>query len=223
MNKTKSIKEIKTIIFDWDGTLHESMHIYKPAFLEAHTYLENHGYCPKKTWSDDEIKRYLGMNPKEMWASFEPKLPDEVIQIVSPMISAHMSQAIKQGKARLYDGAIDVLKTLKEKGYHLVYLSNSKTYYMIAMDEAFGLGRYFDLIIASEMYAYLPKKDILNRIKNTLPLTWMVVGDRNVDIEAGMHHDAITVACDYGYGTPDELKDADYHINDIRKLLQIIL
>ena len=31
--------DIKTIIFDWDGTLHESMIIYKDAFQKAYDQL----------------------------------------------------------------------------------------------------------------------------------------------------------------------------------------
>ncbi len=221
MNHLSNIFEIKTIILDWDGTLHESMFIYKPAFLLAYQYLVDHGYAKPRQWEDAQIKGFLGMNPKEMWASFEPKLPDDVIQVVSPMISKAMAQSIESGQARLYDGALDVILTLKRLGFTLVYLSNSKTYYMQKMDQAFGLSSIFDVMIASEQYEYIPKKDILTQIKNQLPWPWMVVGDRYVDIEAGKHHGALTVACDYGYGSFQELKDADHHIKDIKVLINL--
>jgi phosphoglycolate phosphatase len=222
MSHFQHIDHIHTIIFDWDGTLHESMVIYKPAFLLAYQYLVDHGYANPRVWHDAEIKGFLGMNPKEMWATFEPRLPEDIISIVSPMISKAMAESIRSGQAKLYDGALDVIRMLKKKGFTLVYLSNSKTYYMEAMDQAFGLSSLFDVMIASEQYQYIPKKEILNLIKNQLPTPWMVVGDRNVDIQAGKHHNAITVACDYGYGSPEELKDADHHLLHIKDFIDLI-
>lgn len=222
MTTQDSLKDIKTIIFDWDGTLHESMIIYQPAFLKAYQFLVEKGYAKKRKWSEKDIQRFLGMNPKDMWASFEPKLPDHIINVVSPMISKAMKSSIDSGNAQLYVGARDVLLTLKEKGYHLVYLSNSKIYYKDAMVDAFHLNQYFDHIICSEMYDYIQKEEILERIKDQLPGRWMVVGDRNVDIQAGKAHQAITVACDYGYGQKEELEHADYHLSDVKQLLKII-
>lgn len=217
-----SLKDIKTIIFDWDGTLHESMIIYQDAFLKAYQFLIEKGYAPKKKWKEQEIKRFLGMNPQEMWASFQPSLPKHVIGIVSPMISKEMKDSIELGKAKLYQGTLEVLSELKSKGYRLVYLSNSKIYYKDAMVKAFQLEKYFDFIICSEMFDYIPKEDILLILKEQLPKKWMVVGDREVDVKAGLAHQAFTVACDYGYGTESELSSAHAHIKDIRELLQII-
>jgi len=222
MGTLRSLKDIKTIIFDWDGTLHESMIIYQGAFLKAYQFLVEKGYANKRKWKTEDIKRFLGMNPKEMWASFQPTIPEHIIQIVSPMISKEMKSSIDMGKARLYDGALHVLSILKSKGYHLVYLSNSKTYYKDAMTQAFHLENYFDHIICSEMYDYIPKHDILSQIKDQLPLGWMVVGDRNVDMIAGQTHHAFTVACDYGYGDQAELSTADAHIQEIKELLKIL-
>ena len=33
------------IIFDYDGTLHETLYIYKPAFLKAYDWLVKNGYA----------------------------------------------------------------------------------------------------------------------------------------------------------------------------------
>ena len=39
---------MKYIIFDYDGTLHNSIKIYKPAFLKAYDYLISNGYAKEK-------------------------------------------------------------------------------------------------------------------------------------------------------------------------------
>jgi len=98
------MKNIKTIFFDYDGTLHDSMKIYMPAFLKAYEYLVQNQLAPKRTWSISDIKVFLGQNPKEMWEMFEPKLNAEIIQKVSQIISTNMKEDIDSNHAILYDG-----------------------------------------------------------------------------------------------------------------------
>ena len=221
MNKFSLIpSDVKTIIFDWDGTLHESLHIYKPAFLEAYKYLVENKYVQKYDWKDSEIAAFLGKNPKEMWESFTPKLPEDVIKKGSSIISEHMFKLIKEGKAILYPGALDVLSKLKEAGYVLVYLSNSKIYYMDAMKSAFNLDKYFDYILCSEIYDYIPKPDILAKVKKDFPKKILMIGDRGLDIDTGTLNDAYTIGCLYGYGSFAELNHADKYISSIIDLIK---
>lgn len=216
------MKKYKTIIFDYDGTLHESLAIYQKAFIKAYDYLVKENLQPDRIWTSAEIGAFLGQNPKEMWASFRPTLTEETITYVSNLIGEEMRHAIGRGEAKLYDNTIFVLETLKKQGYHLVYLSNSKTYYMEAHSKAFELDKYFDSMICSEMYHYIPKKHILERIKPAFEAPMLMVGDRIHDMESGYHNHIDTVACDYGYGTKEELKDATYHISDIKDLLNLL-
>jgi phosphoglycolate phosphatase len=214
-------KEIQTIVFDWDGTLHESMHIYKPAFLRAYQSLVDLKAVPNKAWSDDEIKSFLGMNPKDMWAKATPDLSAKLIEQASQMISESMLESITKGEAVLYPHALEILEYLKSKGYHLVYLSNSKLYYMNAMEQAFNLCEYFDIMICSEMYQFLPKKIILERIMSSIKKPFVVIGDRKLDIETGVYNHGSTIGCLYGYGNEDELKDATLNIHNLYELNQI--
>lgn len=212
----------QTICLDYDGTIHDSIQIYYKAFLKAYDYLVLHGYQEKKTWSKDEVKKFLGQNPPEMWASFKPALPESVIAIVSKMIGEAMRDSILNHEGVLFEGALDTLAYLKEKGYTLVYLSNSKNYYMEINKNEFKLDRYFDLFISSEMYDYIPKKDILAKLKDTLPQSILMVGDRIHDMESGHANKIDTVACLYGYGSDAEFKDSTYQINDIRELKKLL-
>ncbi|MDO9628933.1 MAG: HAD family hydrolase [Acholeplasmataceae bacterium] len=214
--------QIKTVVFDWDGTLHDSMKIYKKAFLKAYQYLVDNKHAPSKTWKDEEIQLFLGKNPKEMWESFSPELSKDVIDTVSPIISKSMEESIKNNEAVLYPGAIELLKYLKAKGYRLIYLSNSKLYYMNAMEEAFNLCDYFDIMLCSEMYQYISKKYILERVIDSVPKDVLMVGDRDIDIETGKYNKTFTIGCSYGYGAPNELNNADLIISDISELKEIL-
>ena len=212
---------IKTIIFDYDGTLHDSFVIYKKAFLYSFSYLVSQKKLSNKVWKDDEIKAFLGKNPQDMWESFKPNLDAETIQYASQIISTSMIEQIESKQAKLYDGALEVLSYLKKKGYKLIYLSNSKTYYKEMNTKMFSLDLYFDKIICSHDYGFIRKIDIINKIQDELNKEIAVVGDRIYDIEIGLTFGYLTVGCDYGYGTSEELKDADIHIKDIKDLYQI--
>ena len=48
---------MKYIIFDYDGTLHNSIKIYKPAFMTAYDYLVDNGY--DITYGARPLKRLL--------------------------------------------------------------------------------------------------------------------------------------------------------------------
>lgn len=212
----------QTICFDYDGTIHDSIHIYYPAFIEAYDYLVNHGYQERKTWTKEEVKRFLGQNPNEMWSQFKPNLQNDVIKVVSQMIGKRMKEAILDHKGVLFDGARDTLQSLKNQGYYLVYLSNSKTSYMEINRKVFELDRYFDLFVSSEMYDHIPKKEILKRLKPTLKAPILMVGDRIHDMESGMSNEIDTVACLYGYGNTQEFIGSTYQINDIKELVNLL-
>lgn len=216
------IDHIKTVIFDWDGTLHESMHIYEKAFRKAFQYLVDKGYAEQKTFTAKDISLFLGKNPQEMWQTILPNTKDIHIQEASQLISEEMLKSINQHEAKLYPHAQEVLTYLKEKGYKLVYLSNSKNYYMEAMRQAFKLDRYFDLYLTSEMYQYIPKKMILNQVLSSLEAPMVMIGDRDIDIETGIYNAILTIGCLYGYGLENELKDADYLIEDLLSLKRIL-
>lgn len=212
------VTNIKTVIFDWDGTLHDTIHIYEPAFKNAMKFLESEGLLSPREWKTEDIKPFIGMSPTAMWQSFQPKLSTVMIEKASSIISKTMQTLIEQGQGKLYPDVLETLYYLKEKGYYLVYLSNSKTYYMELMKAHFDLARFFDRFVCSETHQYLPKQQILTQIKSELPQEMVMVGDRIIDMETGIMNGCLTFACDYGYGPEHELKDADYHLSHLAEL-----
>ncbi|HAX02622.1 MAG: hypothetical protein A2Y45_01715 [Tenericutes bacterium GWC2_34_14] len=215
-------ENIKTVIFDWDGTLHESMHIYEKAFLKGYQHLIDQGYVEHKAFTSKEISSLLGKNPMDMWQSLCPTLDKAYIQEASQIISKEMLQSIERNEAKLYPNVEDVLTYLKEKGYTLVYLSNSKNYYMEAMRKSFQLDRFFDLFLTSEMYNFIPKKMILKEVIHNLQKEMVMIGDRDMDIETAQFNAIKSIGCLYGYGNASEFVDADCTIHDIIELKTIL-
>ncbi len=215
-------REIKTIYFDYDGTLHNSIHLYAPAFRKAYDFLVKAGAAENKEWTDKEISYWLGYNPSDMWKSFMPSLKDELRQQCSNIIGEEMIKLIEQGKSQLYEGAVEALEYLKRNGYHLIFISNCKAYYKAAHAKYFHLDHYFEELVCSEDYAFVSKDIILAKLKLNYPEKMLIVGDRNQDIEAGKKNNIYTIGCRYGYATEGELEEADLvidHILDLKQLL----
>lgn len=129
-----------TVFFDYDGTLHDSMHLYGPAFRRAYAALVTDGWAAPRTFSDEEIASWLGYSPAAMWASFMPELPEAIWQRASAAIGEEMRRLLAAGAGRLYPGAKAMLESLREEGCTLVFLSNCSGSYRDEHIAAFGLG-----------------------------------------------------------------------------------
>ncbi len=216
-------KRIRTVFLDYDGTLHNSMHIYKPAFLKAYRYLEKHHGAPKREWTYDEISQFLGQTPTEMWNAFGKGLSDEAKNKASSVISEEMRRLIEAGEARLFEGALDTLHILKERGYALVFISNCKNYYMHAHAETFGLDKLFDRMVCSETYPGVEEKhQVLAKTMEDFSEEMVIVGDRTHDIKAGKINGIHTIGAAYGFARQGELDDADQIISNVRELTDIL-
>lgn len=209
---------IKTIFFDYDGTLHNGIKIYAPAFKAAYSYLVGQGYAAPKEWTDADISYWLGFNPSDMWRTFMPNLSSDVQNKCSKIISDKMKALTEAGKPELYPGALDVISYLKNKGYHLIFISNCKTYYKDCHRDLFKLDKYFEEIIASEEYNFIPKHEIIKRVKDKYPKDMVMIGDRLQDMEAGRKNNMYTIGCSYGFGPHSELEGADLVIDSILEL-----
>ncbi len=214
-------RRFETIFLDYDGTLHDTLRIYAPAFRKAYAYLvKTHG-APEHEWSDKEISQFLGQTPSEMWDQFGGDLSDEAKADASRRISEDMERRIRSGEPRLFPGTLDVLAELKRRGHALVFISNCKNYYLKAHAELFGLDEYFDRMVCSETYTDIEQKhDVLGRVMQDFDAPMVIVGDRHHDIEAGRHHGIHTIGAAYGFGSQSELAAADETIDDIHELLE---
>ena len=218
----KNLKNIKTIIFDYDGTIHDGLVIYGPAFRLAYNYLKELGFIPKESEiSDEKIGSFLGYSSVDTWSVFRPDLPLEIKNVCSEMITQGLLAFVKMGKARLYENSLDMLRSLKDKGYSLVFLSNCKRGYMEAHIKSFGLDKYFDGFYCTEDFGFTPKHEIFEYIEKEFNGDFAIIGDRFHDIEVALKHNIFAVGCNYGYGSLNELSDADIVVDKVGEINNI--
>lgn len=211
-------KNVNTLFFDYDGTLHNSIKIYGPAFRKAYSYLVELGAAEQREWSDKEISYWLGFNPQEMWKNFMPGINEIIRNKCSTMIGEEMRSLTEKGVSELYEGALETLEYLKSRDYRLVFLSNCRISYRDCHRGLFYLEDYFEELACSEEYNFIPKYEILSKIKGKYPEKMVIIGDRMQDMEAGKKNDIYTIGCSYGFSLEGELDEADLVIADIREL-----
>lgn len=217
----EKFRRVRTLFFDYDGCLHDSARLYRPAFQKAYDRLVDRGIARPRQWEEKEVARWLGMSCREMWASFLPDLDPSVRDECMDIIKEEQKALTGAGKAVLYPGALETLAYLKGRGYRLVFLSNCRKYYRDSHALAFGLDDYFDELACSEAYGGIPKHEMLRRIMDKYPPEMAIVGDRRHDMEAGRKNGVHTIGCAYGFAQPGELDGADRMIGDVRELMEI--
>lgn len=210
------------LIFDYDGTCHDTIGVYGEAVRRAAAWLKEKGYTPARPTDNLSLSRYLGMKTSDMWSDFLPDAPAFITEQAADIVGESLAEAVENKEAELYDGIEDLCKMLKEKEHTLLILSNCTRRYRDAHWKAFDLGRYFSKFYASEEYGGIPKEEIFKTIREEYPGEYCIIGDRYGDLKVGYTHGFSTVACHYGYGTAEELSEADYHVYSVRELTALL-
>ncbi|MCM1316115.1 MAG: HAD hydrolase-like protein [Prevotella sp.] len=206
------------LVFDYDGTIHNSMKTYAPAFRNTCKWLYENGYIKKCDYSDRQISYWLGFNSTDMWEQFQPELSPAIREKARVMLGEDMAQRVENGEGALFENAENVLETLKNNGYNLIFLSNCRVHYMERHKRVFCLERFFSYFYCCEDFGFIPKYEIFRKIKPCHDGDFIVIGDRFHDIETAVKNNLHSIGCGYGYGTPEELSGADIIVNDITEI-----
>ena len=206
------------LLFDYDGTLHDSLRIYAPALQTAYDRLVRLGYVPARRWSADEVRQWIGLSPGEMWDRFLPDLPAAEKQTSGALIGDRMLALIRQGQAQLYPGVPEVLDRLRDRGYRLLLLSNCPVSYLEAHAAFFHLERYFHGLFCGEQFGYRPKHEICRELQARYGGGFLAVGDRRQDMDIARRNGLPFIGCAYGYAAPGELDGADQLIESPSEL-----
>ncbi len=219
-----------TIFFDYDGTLHDTMRIYAPAWREGFSKLAKEGVCDPPDVTDEWISKGLGLNVREMWETMMPHIPEKYWMPTSKYIMHVMDEMLEGGKGSLFVGIPEALSQLKADGHTLVFLSNCGTEYMQKHKEVYKLDAWIDYFYCAQDFPGKQKWEIYAEVAPQFERPHIMVGDRKKDMDVAKHSDCLGVGCLWGYGGAEELscadvlcKSPDELVATIDKLLQSAL
>ena len=198
------------IIFDFDGTLHDSLYIYRIALRRGYGWLVDMGKAPEREFSDDYIAANIGLTAHDAWNRMCPDIPWSITSDAAARVGRAMDELIGNGTARLFPGVTEMLQQVKDAGHTLVFLSNCRNAYRDEVRRAFEFDRWFDFYYTSEQFGGAPKEVIFETIRREVPGPYIVVGDRDKDQALAAAHGLPFIGCLYGYAAAGELDGADF-------------
>lgn len=130
-------------------------------------------------------------------------------------------------KSCLYPGVRETLEVLAASHIPLAAISNKNEELSRLILEELGIAPLFRVICGGDTFAEM-KPSPLPLLKTMEQLaiparSAVMVGDSINDIQAGIQAGIATIACSWGYGSPEELREADYLANSCPEVSRIIL
>ena len=222
MGINEELKNIDAVIFDLDGTIVNSMWMWKNIDIE---YLGKLGWeCP-----DDLQKCIEGMSFYETAIYFKNRFAIE--DSIEEIMECWNTMAFEkyQNEVLLKEGALDFIKYLHKNGYRLgIATSNSKRLAYASL-ESRGIADYFSAVLTGdECGKGKPEPDVyINTAKklDVNPSKCLVFEDLPAGITAGKRAGMKTVAIWDEYSDYlDDIKRemADYYITDYREIMNEI-
>ena len=210
---------IKLIAFDMDGTLVDSTGIIT---TNVNRTLAHYGFAPLPP---EKILIHVGHGAINLLKGISAEAGAEIdlqemFEVYDTFYTPDKIPATKP-----YPGIEQMLRELGERGIRRVVLSNrphSQTCPIVAntlpdlLDEVYG---------QREGIPMKPDPAALNMILEANGCSreeCIYMGDMRFDVNVAKNAEVIGVACDWGLGTREEIKDADFVISNAEELIEIL-
>lgn len=229
---------IKAVFFDFVGTLLSKEYediTHQNIIKEVLRDVKAEKADPMKVWEEYEIltsekfKEFAGKPYKPIRL-----LEEEIVQELAKKYNFELSPKfweihlkMHQEYGKLYDEAVETLKALKTKGYHVGLITDSDNDYLKAQLEALGILELFDSITTSEEAGfYKPHPRIFELAlekANVKGEEAIYVGDNPLkDCVGARQVDMVSVLLDKRGNKKELWRECEFIIGDLREVLVII-
>lgn len=216
--------KIKAVAFDMDGTLYSSKPILAQAYQCAIEKLNSEKNKSYPAPAFEDIEPFIGQPVKFIYENLFPTMPQDELLYFGKVVIKELENAILTKGGELFEGVPSVFKNLKEQGYKILIASNGRREYLQSILTKFNLNEAEEFICVEEKNVKT-KGDILKFYLDTLnlkPEEIVMVGDRSSDINAAKDVNCIFIGCHFGHGNPNEIKDSDFDINNIKEVIGVL-
>ena len=199
------MKDYRVVLFDLDGTVSDSG---KGITNSVKYALEKFGIIETDY---EKLKRFVG---PPLYASFEKFYGfthDEAVKAVGCYREYYNVGGIFELK--IYDGIIDLLRSLKKSGKTIVLATSKPEIYAEKIAKKFGFYEYFDNISGALLDgSRIEKADIityaLERIGSPEKSECIMIGDTAFDVIGAKALGMDSIGVTYGYGAAEDMKAA---------------
>ncbi|MGK9064431.1 HAD-IA family hydrolase [Stutzerimonas chloritidismutans] len=189
------MSKYKVLIFDWDGTLADSIaRIVQSISLAAAT-------CGLHPLDDDSIKGIIGLGLPEAIAMLYPDVTDVAMVEAFRRAYADHYLALETEPSALFPGVREGLDQFREKGYLLAVATGKGRRGLDRILSAHGWGDYFDVTRCADETASKPDPLMLREVLTHCGVRSdqaLMVGDSVFDIEMARRAGVDSVAVSYG-------------------------
>ncbi len=210
----------KSIIFDMDGTLADSL---AGVALAINRVLDRFD-LPK--YSLSKYQSFIGGGIENLVSRVLPENPQLHDEFLASLRSEYSSTW--KNDCQLYQGIPELLDILTSKGFRLSVLSNKPDVFLRQFsDYLLKSWHFYPVIGAGDKYQMKPAPDAALEIAgewDTPPAEIIFVGDSGIDIKTARSAGMPSVGVSWGYRPRSELQQcgADYIIDKPHQLIQIL-
>ncbi len=215
-------KNYEFILFDLDGTLTD------PFEGITNSVVYSLAYYGIKVENKEELKCFIG---PPLYASYEKYYgfsKEKAIEAVEKYREYYKDKGIFEN--RLYDGTVELLIKLKEKGRKIILATSKPEFFALQILEHFNIRKYFDVVVGATMDGSLINKgDIirvaLEKIGSPVKEKSIMIGDKSHDIIGAKQNDIDSIGVLYGFGSREELCGAssNYIVEDFEEIEKILI
>jgi len=198
-----AMARFKLVVFDWDGTVADSLHF----IVEAMKAAIGQAQLPVK--ETGEIMRIIGLGLDEAATELYPDVDTSVREELITYYRYHYLSTTTGGTV-LYPRAEDTLVKLKNEGY-LLAIATGKS--RRGLDRALGdtnLKQYFQASRCADETFSKPHPQMLYELMEMLgtdPAQTVMVGDSEHDLQMAVNAGVASVAVSYGAQPINRLLD----------------
>lgn len=210
---------MKYIIFDFDGTIGDSQALIVKTLQDT---MRKRGLEVK---SDAECAATIGLRLDEAFVQLFEMSAEE------GMACAETYRVIfEENKQHIivqpFPHVLETIHTLHRQGYQLAIASSRGSDSLFGYAKQMGIEDCISSIIAGDLVEHVkPAPDMvfkaLEEMNGTVEEA-LVVGDMTYDVDMAHNAGAKACAVTYGNATREELKNAEYIIDDFAELLDIL-
>jgi phosphoglycolate phosphatase-like HAD superfamily hydrolase len=175
------------IVFDVDGTLHDTFRWWAPVIRAGLRRFAMDSGIDIAMPSDREAEAVVGMRDAGVWAPFLPAGHEHRWQELRAAVVPLEVETITSGVDYLFTGVRELLPHLRRLGVRVALASNCRTAYMTAVQQGQGLAAISDWQFCLDSPGVGHKRDMLALAQKAAGAQRTVmVGDREPDHEAAL-------------------------------------